>query len=79
MAGVRFVRAKKEVAHLVRFLRIGRKDRRLMKGNEHGIFKEVRDMNRISRFEREFEAPFLKEKLLFWWRHVFYLNLTLRY
>lgn len=78
MAGVRFIRAKGSHASRAS-LRIGRKDRRLMKGNEHRIFKEVRDMNRISRFEREFEAAFLKEKLLFWWRHVFYLNLTLRY
>lgn len=79
MADMRFVRAKRNHASRAISFRIGRKDRRLMKGNGHGISKEVRDMNRISRFEREFEAPFLKEKLLFWWRHVFYLNLTSRY
>lgn len=79
MAYMRFVRAKRNHASRAISFRIGRKDRRLMKGNGHGISKEVRDMNRISRFEREFEAPFLKEKLLFWWRHVFYLNLTSRY
>lgn len=79
MASVRFVKAKKSDASRAISFRIGRKDRRLMKGNGHGISKEVRDMNRISHFEREFEAPFLKEKLLFWWRHVFYLNLTSRY